>query len=249
MADAPVHVQIATHLRDEVARGALQVGDPLPSESQLCQQWGVSRGPVRQALQSLRTAGLIGGGPGKPAVVLSRNVSQSFTTFVSFSSWVAALGGRPGQRTVEVAKRPADVDVATALGLDVGEPVVQVLRLRLLDEKPVMIERTTFVEHVGRLLFEFDCDSGSIYAYLGSRGVELDRARHVIDAVAAAGQDCELLGVAAHDPLLRERRYAGNNRGDIYEFSDDRYRPDLVSFCIENSQTAPAALRRQPSSR
>ena len=247
VADAPAHVRIATELRDRITRGTLRVGDHVPSESQLCHQWGVSRGPVRQALQSLRATGLIGGGPGRPAVVLSRNMSQSFETFLSFSRWVAALGGRAGQRTVEVAKRPAGADVAAALGLDAGESVVQVLRVRLLDGSPVMIERSSFVEPVGRLLFEFDCDSGSIYAFLGSRGVELDRARHVIDAVSATEQDSALLGIDCNAPLLREQRHAGNSKGELFEFSDDRYRPDVISFCIENSQYAPAALQRLPT--
>ena len=244
MTEAPVHAQIAVELRDQISRGILNIGDPVPSESQLCQQWGVSRGPVRQALQSLRVAGLIGGGPGKPAVVRSRIVSQSFTTFLSFSNWVRDMGRHAGQRTIEIARRAADNKVAAALGMAPGDTVVQLLRVRLLDDTAVMIERSTFTDAVGRFLFDFDCNSGSIYAYLSSRGVELERARHVIDAVSAIAQDGELLGIDTGAPLLREQRYAGNTNGDIYEYSDDRYRPELISFCIDNSQDAPAALQR-----
>jgi GntR family transcriptional regulator len=44
--------------------------------------------------------------------------------------------------------------------------------------------------------------------------------------------------------LLRERRRASSVTGEPVEYSDDRYRPDIVSFSIENSQQAQPALAR-----
>ncbi|SMD22549.1 GntR family transcriptional regulator [Lentzea albidocapillata] len=242
--EMPLHERIAADLRRRIASGELAVGDPVPSESQLGAQWNASRAPVRQALTSLRAEGMIGGGRGKPAVVRRHTLSQPFETFLSFSSWAAGLGHVPGQRTLEIARRPADADIADALQLDEGTPVVQLLRQRLIDGRPTMLERTTFVEPVGRLLFDFDCDSGSLYAYLGEQGVDMTVARHQIDAVAADAQDSELLEVALGAPLLRERRCASGMDGRPVEHSDDRYRPDMVSFSIENSQQAHPALLR-----
>ncbi|MGH3712021.1 MAG: GntR family transcriptional regulator [Micromonosporaceae bacterium] len=240
----PLHEQIAGHVRRQIATGELAVGAPLPSESQLCAQWHASRGPVRQALATLRAEGLIGGGRGKPPVVRRQSLSQSFDTFLSFSQWVRGLGRTPGQRTTEIARRPAPAVVADALDLDEGTPVVQLLRLRLIDDKPTMLERTTFIEPVGRLLFDHDCDSGSVYAYLRGRGVDMSVAHHLIDAVAADETDSALLGVPLGAPLLRERRRAGSLDGEPIEYSDDRYRPDMVSFTIENSDQAQPALVR-----
>lgn len=242
--ETPLHEQIADDLRRRIASGELAVGAPLPSESQMCAQWNASRGPVRQALAALRAEGMIGGGRGKPPVVRRRALSQPFETFLSFSSWVQGMGHTPGQRTQEIALRPAPADVADALDLEEGAPVVQLLRLRLIDGTPTMLERTTFVEPVGRMLFDFDCDSGSLYAHLGARGVDMSVARHLIDAVAADETDSRLLGVPAGFPLLRESRTAGGVDGRPVEYSDDRYRPDMVSFTIENVQQAQPALLR-----
>src|SRR5262245_57667102 len=170
---APLHRQVADGLRRRIATGALAVGDSLPSEAQLCAAYGVSRGTVRQALATLRAEGAIGGGQGKPPVVRARPIAQPFETLLSFSAWALALGRTPGQRTVEIARRAASPEAADGLGLDEGEFVVQVLRLRLLDGIPAMIERTSFAERVGRLLFDFDPDSGSLYQHLTEQGVEL----------------------------------------------------------------------------
>jgi len=114
--------------------------------------------------------------------------------------------------------------------------------LRLLDGEPVMVERATFVEPVGRLLFDFDPDSGSIYGYLAANGVDLRFARHTFDAVPAGELDAELLGIPVGAPLLRERRRATAADGRPLEYGDDRYRPDRVTFTIDNSRPATAGL-------
>ncbi|WP_204358422.1 GntR family transcriptional regulator [Streptosporangium sp. 'caverna'] len=239
-----MHERIAADLRRRIASGELPVGSAVPSESQLGEQWEASRGPVRQALATLRAEGLIDGGRGKPPLVRSQAIPQPFETFLSFSRWAEGTGRTPGQRTLEIARRPATAEAAEALGLDEGEPVVQLLRLRLLDGLPTMIERTTFVWSVGRLLFDHDCDSGSVFAYLSGCGVDLSTARHVIDAIVADDTDAALLNVDPGAPLLRERRRTFSSTGELIEYSDDRYRPDIVSFTIENSQQAHPELVR-----
>jgi GntR family transcriptional regulator len=240
----PLHERIADELRRRIATGELRSGDPLPSEHRLCSAYGVSRGTVRQALAALRAEGAIGGGRGKPPVVRWPMLTQDFAELVSFSSWATALGRTPGQRTLELARRPAGPQAVDMLGLADGEPVVELLRVRLLDGEPVMVERTCFVEHVGRRLFDFDLDGGSIYAHLRSCGVELARARQTIDAVAASHADEELLGVAAGTPLLRVRRSTTDAAGEPLEWSDDRYRGDAMSFTIESTAPGAAGVAR-----
>src|SRR5262249_2090812 len=122
------------------------------------------------------------------------------------------------------------------VGLEPGTVGVDVLRVRLLDGEPVMVERSTFVEPVGRLLFDFDPDCGSIYAYLTAEGVDLRSARHTFDAVPAGELDSEFLGIPFGAPLLRERRRATSADGTPLEYGDDRYRPDRVTFTIDNSR-------------
>jgi GntR family transcriptional regulator len=239
-----LHVKIAQDLRDRIRRGELPLGAALPSESRLCAQWKSSRGPVRQALATLRAEGLITGGPGKPPVVCSAAVGQSFDTLLSYSAWAHSIGRTPGQHTLELSLRKADELAASSLHLEVGSPVVQVLRLRLLDGAPAMLERATFVEHVGRLLFDFDCDSGSIWAYLQSRGVKLATATHNIDAIGADAVDAAHLQVPEGSPLLRQRRTTRGADGEIIEFHDDRYLPELISFTLENTLDTRTALAR-----
>lgn len=242
----PLHERIASDLRDRIVSGSIAVGEPVPSEAELQEQWRGSRAPVRQALATLRAEGLIAGGRGRRPLVQKHQVSQPFDTMVSFTNWVRLLGCTPGQRTIEIARRPADTAVADHLEIEEGEPVVQLVRLRSMDDEPVMVERTSFKLAYGVSLFEHDPDAGSIYAHLIGRGLEVGVARHVVDAVPAGDMDSELLGVDVGTPLLREQRTAHTVGGEIFEFSDDRYRGDRVSFTIHNTPEGRSALGRTP---
>ncbi|MFJ2619293.1 GntR family transcriptional regulator [Glutamicibacter sp. NPDC087344] len=243
----PKHQLLAAELRERISSGAWQEGEAIPSETELCAQANASRGTVRHALATLRAEGLIAGGQGKPPVVAHAVRSQSFSTFMSFTEWAQSVGRVPGQRTLELARRPASPEAAAQFGLETGTHIVQVLRLRLLDETPAMIERTSFDPQVGRLLFDFDTDSGSIFSYLREQGVDLSRGKHVIDAVAADDEDSRLLEVPVGTALLRERRITSASTGEVLEYSDDRYLPHLANFTIENTIEQRAAFSRAPS--
>ncbi|MGA7206957.1 MAG: GntR family transcriptional regulator [Specibacter sp.] len=243
----PLHEQLREEFLHRIASGQWPEGGAVPSEAELCREFGASRGPVRQALAALRAEQVISGGRGKPPVVRPAVVSQSVETFLSFTEWAETIGKVPGQRTVEIARRAAGPLVAEQLGLEPAQQVVALLRLRSLDGEAAMVERSHFVLDAGNSLFDFDTDSGSTFRHLLGQGVDLHSARHIIDAVAADDTDAALLGIDAGSPLLRERRVTFSSRGEPLEFADDRYRPELANFMISNTLHGRAPMARVQS--
>ncbi len=59
MNPTPLYTQLADILREMITSGELQPRSPLPSESYLQQEQGVSRGTVRMAVGVLREEGLV----------------------------------------------------------------------------------------------------------------------------------------------------------------------------------------------
>ncbi|WP_322057923.1 GntR family transcriptional regulator [Paraburkholderia sp. J63] len=55
----PRHVDLARTLMQDIREGRFAVGDMLPTEAELCAQWGLSRYAVRQAILKLCNLGLI----------------------------------------------------------------------------------------------------------------------------------------------------------------------------------------------
>lgn len=122
--------------------------------------------------------------------------------------------------------------------------MVEIVRLRLLDEAPAMLERSAFPLDVGRVLLAADLDTESIYQTMRAHGVAPTRARHVFDAVAADTLDARVLGAPARSPLLRVCRVAWTPDGTLVEAADDRYLPTMASFAVENASDARSALTR-----
>lgn len=238
---SPRHAAIARALREQVRTGELTPGAPLPSEARLSDRFAVSRGTVRQALAALRAEGLIAGGRGRVPVVRRAGLAQSFDELVSFSLWARQLGRAPSARTLELARRPCNAEAAEQLAIEPGTPTFSYTRLRLLDGEPVMVERTTFLESIGRLLLDCDLDGGSVYQQLGERGVEFAEAQQTIAAIAAGAEDAALLGIARRSPVLEVRRRALAPDGSAVEWARDRYRGDAFEITIHNQHALPRA--------
>ncbi|MEE2060727.1 GntR family transcriptional regulator [Rhodococcus artemisiae] len=236
------HQEIAAFLRNAISRKEFAPGEPLPSESELCERFHSSRGPVRQAMATLRSEGLISSGRGRRTIVLDTVPTQSFDGVISYSEWCRQSGFEPGQVTQSVTRRPADEALAAALDIEPKSPVVSVFRLRLLNGVPAMVERLNYPLDVGRHLLTFDTDSGSIYQHLISSGVDIDNATRTIDAVGADADDARLLEVAEGTPLLRVRRRAFSSNGNTIESSDDRYLPGTASFTLNTIRGNPSPL-------
>ncbi|WP_433675033.1 GntR family transcriptional regulator [Microbacterium gorillae] len=241
-----VYKQIADELRERILSGLLAPGADVPTEAELAQQWNTSRGPIRNALLTLRQEGLIETGRGRPARVTSRKPNQAVDVSIPFTRWAEGIGAVPGADTQEVSLRRAGAEKAALLGVDAGAPIVDVLRLRHLDGRPAMLERLTFLEDVGRVLFDVDLDTVSITEYLEQRGHPSYSIDHEIDAVAADEVDAELLQVPIGSPILRLRRISHDADGRIFEASDDRYLPDVIRFTVSasgRSRTGDAYVR------
>ncbi|UNK71524.1 GntR family transcriptional regulator [Microbacterium sp. H1-D42] len=230
-----VYTRIAEDLRARITTGDLRPGDRVPTEAELAERWRTSRGPIRNALSTLRAEGLIETHRGRPARVVSKKADQAVDMSVPFTRWAHDLGVTPGAITQELSLRKAGAERAAALGVAEGDTIVSVVRLRLLDGRPTMLERLCYREDVGRLLLDVDTDAVSITEYLGSRGHGIVTVQHEIDAVAADAQDAALLRVAPGSPILRLSRISRDADGRVFEASEDRYLSEVVRFTVSGS--------------
>jgi len=70
--DPRVYVRIAAEIRTQIQSGELKAGQPVPSITSLCQEWGVARETAAHALQVLEAEGLVRRYPGRGYYVTSR---------------------------------------------------------------------------------------------------------------------------------------------------------------------------------
>jgi len=238
---ASQHYQkIADHIRDAINNGNLAPGDELPSEAELCEQFGSSRGPVRQAMMLLRTEGMISTGRGRRSTVLARSSRKSFDSAVSITAWLKAHNQTPGQQTLLLARQPADEGVAAYLRLEPGTHLITLRRLRTADERPVAIETLFFPVEIGRHILDLDTDSESVYAHLVERDIIVDNISRCITATVADAEQAELLQVAEGDPLLRVRMSTADQYGRIISYGDHLFPAENLSLSLNTVRGTPS---------
>ena len=236
--------KVAEDIKAAIAGGEYPPNTRLPSEAELAQRYGVSRGTVRQAFAALRADGIIASRRGARRVVIGGPRVQSFGELLSFSRWARAIGEEPSGRVVSLDRRPATEAEAERLGLPPDSPVYYLVRVRLLSGRPVMVERACYPGQVGALVAGLDLERDSITEGLEELGVVFADAEHVIDAVAASAEDSRWLDVRAGAPLLRERRLTTDRSACPVEWSDDRYLGTATAFSVRNSVSVNALSRR-----
>lgn len=76
----PVYVKVSRAIEEEIVSGALPEGALLPTEGELCEQFGVTRSSVREGIRLLEQSGLVERGPAKRLVVRAPKISEIAAT-------------------------------------------------------------------------------------------------------------------------------------------------------------------------
>ena len=139
----PYYVQLKEALRERIERGDWRQGDQLPSEPELCHSFNVSRTVVRQALQELEYEGLIVRERGKGTFVAAPKISESLVQrLTGFYQDMVNLGHIPVTRVLKQEIVPASHKTAAYLQLEEGSSVIQIDRLRYIDDEPIVLVTT-----------------------------------------------------------------------------------------------------------
>lgn len=154
--DRPMYKQIADWLRQHIDTGAVAVGERLPSESQLVQQFHTARTTVRRALASLAMEGRVETRQGVGVFVRDRTrrdavVRQPFTRLARHhrvsgkSSLIVdaeSQGRTVRQELLELTEMPAPPDVAHHLELPADAPVLLRYRRMWFGDEPTQLDRS-----------------------------------------------------------------------------------------------------------
>jgi GntR family transcriptional regulator len=222
----PLYTKIKDHLQMQIQMGAFDVGARLPSERELAQEFGVSRMTARQALQDLIQDGFAYSRVGKGTFVSRPKIDLRALT--SFSEESRQRGMRPGSRVLKTALAPADAATAHWLQVSPGTELVVLSRIRLANDKPLAIE-TAYLDHhlCPGILDHHDFAHDSLYEVLRQEyGWVMVWADQIIEARQGTSEECRLLEMDPHIPVLSLTRVTHNEQDRPIEFVCSVYRGD-----------------------
>lgn len=231
----PLYYQLMQLFRQQIEEGRFQPGDAFPSENDICLEYGISRPTVRQALNELAKEGLLHRIKGKGTFVSAPKIEQDFMQkLMSFTEEMRQKGFKNTTKVLSLNVMPATKTVAAHLGLTVDEPVFCLERLRFINDEPIVVVTTYLPQKNCPTLDKRDLTDASLYETLDKQfGINVSRAKRILEVDAATEEDADLLQVEEGAPLQLSRTVAWNQYEKPIEFSIARYRGDRSQFVID----------------
>ncbi|SDS57191.1 GntR family transcriptional regulator [Actinopolymorpha singaporensis] len=223
----PLHRRITDDLRRRIGAGEYQPGDMLPSEASLRSDYDVTRGTVRQALQTLVGEGLVSVIQGRGYLVREREAliydltgsespdRRSSATHDIWITDVQAQGRTPGMR-LDVLRVVPPADVVDCLELAENEVVVLRRRVRLVDDQPYSISSAYWPLSIAAgtpIELPHDMQPGPL-AWLTKHGRRQVRVHGKIAGRMPTSEEAETLRLPAGAPVFEHTR-TGYDEADV----------------------------------
>jgi GntR family transcriptional regulator len=232
----PRYFAIEQSLRARIA--TLQPHDPLPSDADLCAEFGVSRMTARTAVQQLVQDGLVYRESGRGTFVAAPIVDRQLSNLRGFTTEMIARGLHPSSTLLEAQLVTGSQAQTQALSVPAGSKVVSIRRVRRGDGVPLVLDRTILTERCAGVL-DADLESGSMHEALIALGIVPTRGTSAVTAELATDHDAEHLSIKRRSPLLVERRLIRDGTGVATEWTESRYVPERYSITAQFTVELP----------
>jgi GntR family transcriptional regulator len=231
----PYYIQLMDILREKVRQKEWVPGDQIPSEQTLCDHYQVSRTVVRQALRELEHEGVICRKKGKGTFISLPKISEGLVQkLTGFYQDMVERGLKPVTKVLHQNVVPASEKVAHYLNIMPGEKVIDIQRLRFVNEEPIQIVTTYIPYEMCPELASVDLTNCSLYEYLETEyGIFIAKGQRYIEAVIANDTEAALLGIERRAPLLMLDSVSYLENGRPIEYYHAVHRGDRSRFEVE----------------
>jgi GntR family transcriptional regulator len=223
----PLYHRVYLVLRERIASGRYGPDGRLPSEFEIMAEFGVARVTARRALGELEAEGLVERGRGRGTRLRpGASVREVRATLEGLFENLLTMGLETRVRLLAAEDRPAPAEIARALEVEPGSPVLHAIRLRLLDDGPFSHLSTWIPGAVAARLRRTDLAHKPLLSLLEEAGIEVASADQTVSATLAEPPVAALLEVPVGAPLLVVERLVRERGGRPVEHITGLYRPD-----------------------
>ncbi len=225
---------IANTLRTRIKNGDYPAASFLPKQTELVEEFQVSRMTVQKALEILMMEGLVSSKKGVGTTVLDHPFPTKDTSVLSeyegLSSEMAQAHRPLTSQVIEFGVEFPDETVQERLRLTEEEPVYKIIRLRVVEGEPFVLEYTymplKLVPEMKKEILEH-----SVYQYIRQQlGLRISGAYRTIRADKATDYDKLYLKAQPDDPILEIRQIVYQQEGKPFEYSRSRNRYDVRDY-------------------
>lgn len=226
-----LYFMVKEKILNQMKSGVYSVGHRLPTESEMCEQYHVSRTTVRMALQELEQEGILERIQGRGTFIKKKEI-QMFPTR-SFADDVLANGKKPSSKVIEASVVPAKSPFDDLLQIPLESALNKLVRVRYADDDPLLYEECYIPwSHAPGLINEIT--DGSLYDLLQSRyQLKIRSSVEKLKPVLADQTASMLLGIREGVPCFQVTTISYLENGQPLEYSFGIFRGDVTNYVVE----------------
>jgi len=207
----------------------LKPGDRLPSERELCEMWGVSRTTLRSAVARMEADGLLYTRPGSGTFIAPAKFNRNLQDLHSFTWSAEHQGMTLKTRLLDLKRMECDKTLARHFGQVLGYPLYKIVRLRVVDNIPLMVESAFIPAERVEGLEKADLERRSLFAVLEEEyGMIPSWGEEKVSITYATADEAELMGVQEGAPLFWIVSQTYDQTGNLMEYCRTVARPDRL---------------------
>ncbi len=231
----PLYKQVEEHVTQLIIEQRWKPGDILPNEFKLAEEFNVSQGTVRKALNELTGSKILQRKQGIGTFVSEHTEQQALYRFFP----LVADGEKPELPTSETLFRKiisAPEEVIENLELKANENVIFFSRRRTIDDEICILEDIYLPEKYFKgFMQEQEIPHTLYHFYQTSYQHTVQDISDKIKAISASKSDAEQLKIKEKEPLLLFTRLARTLNGELIEYRITRCRSDKYHYLVNLS--------------
>ncbi|WP_316670362.1 GntR family transcriptional regulator [uncultured Propionibacterium sp.] len=224
----PLYQQIAGPIEELIMAGELAPGRLIEDEVSMAKRLKVSRPTTRRALRDLVMRGLLTRRRGIGTRVTPMHVHRSLG-LTSLNDDLIAAGFHPRTEVLSYEVMLADPTAARSLHGEPGIEIIQVRRLRFIDDEPLAI-MTNLLPAGAKAPTVTQLTGQGLYESLAVHGTRPVMAQQSIGARLASPEEARLLVIDEGDAVLVMERTAFDKDGSVIEHGTHVYNCGMYSF-------------------
>ncbi|TDE72655.1 GntR family transcriptional regulator [Streptococcus vicugnae] len=230
----PAYIRIHDAIKKEIDGGVWEIGQRLPSERDLADDYEVSRMTLRQAITLLVEEGILERRVGSGTYVASHRVQEKMRGTTSFTEIVRSQGKTPSSQLISYQRKPANDTEIQQLQLKASDYVVRMERVRYADNMPLVFEVASIPE---KLIREFKREdiTEHFFQTLTDNGYEIGKSQQTIYAKNASERVANYLKVPKNHAVLALTQVSYFSDGRPFEYVHSQYVGDRFEFYLENN--------------
>ena len=230
----PAYIRIHDAIKKEIAGGVWEIGQRLPSERDLADDYEVSRMTLRQAITLLVEEGILERRVGSGTYVASHRVQEKMRGTTSFTEIVRSQGKTPSSQLISYQRKPANETEIQQLQLKATDTVVRMERVRFADNVPLVFEVASIPEKLIQSFNQEDITE-HFFQTLTDNGYEIGKSQQTIYAKNASERVANYLKVPKNHAVLALTQVSYFTDGRPFEYVHSQYVGDRFEFYLENN--------------